>query len=112
MLGNNADDFMMKPMPTTVTTQASSAQAEMPAPRDTSRVDQNEMLPGMGEEPQAFRTPTSQQEMLPGMGAQDMLPGMGNFDLKNPALWAVGGGLAFLFLTKSGKKMRRKVGLG
>lgn len=129
-LGNNADDFMTAKMPVSVSTQEGRAQKEMPAPRDTARVgneqeaetmipppraaqansflpglgDNNEMLPGMGSD-----------EMLPGMGNDEMLPGMGGImdRLTSPAgLLVAGGALFYLFGTKGGKKMRKSIGLG
>ncbi len=94
MLGNNADQFMTTPMPTSITTQARSASArEMPAPRPTARVGmENSFLPGIGE-----------GDMLPGMGESDMLPGMGQM-AGGPRnlllLGAAGLSLWFFFLRK------------
>jgi hypothetical protein len=122
MLGNNADQFFTTPMKTTVTTQAgraANAGNEMPAPRplSVSATNTASMLPGMGEmdPPQGGPAPVT-ASMLPGMGecatCNDMLPGMGGLDTlaQNKALWAVAG-LGFLFMTKTGKGIRRKIGL-
>lgn len=122
MLGNNADQFFTTPMKTTVTTQAgraANAGSEMPAPRplSVSATNTASMLPGMGEmdPPQAGPAPVT-ASMLPGMGecatCNDMLPGMGGLDtlVQNKMAWVVAG-LGFLFMTKTGKGIRRKIGL-
>jgi len=105
MLGNNADEFMTTPMPTSITTQSMNPNMqEMPAPRLTSRTG---FLPGLAGQPPGF---------MPGFGAYVSSPsyaGTGAFDFKDPKTLMLLGGLglgAYLLFFRKGKSAQRGPG--
>ena len=131
MLGVAADDFHLAQDDMTVYTQEELASTgpSYPAPHNGESGGRPQaavmpvtysMIPGMGDStPNSFMPGFGdmavEDSMMPGMGnstENSFMPGFGDVmeNVKKP-MALVGLGLAFLFLTKSGKKMRKKIGL-
>lgn len=134
MLGVAADDFHLAQDDMIVTTQEEMASngPSYPAPHNGESGGRPvaavipvtySMLPGMGSHEgmensfiPGIGDMAVEDSMMPGMGTMavedSMMPGMGAIaDMaKNPVVIGVVG-LAFLFMTKTGKNLRKKIGL-